>query len=122
MKIALPSIGSMIDEHFGHCDYFTVYTIDDGKGIVGEERVESPAGCGCKSNMAQVLAQLGVEVMLAGNMGDGAVRILNTHGIRVYRGCSGGVRETAQAWLAGKLADSGISCAQHHGGHDCSRN
>ncbi len=26
MKIALPSRGNQIDNHFGHCEYFTVFT------------------------------------------------------------------------------------------------
>jgi RNA recognition motif-containing protein len=31
MKIALPSNQNQIDEHFGHCEYFTVFTVDDQK-------------------------------------------------------------------------------------------
>ena len=58
MKIALPSCGNQVDEHFGHCQYFTVFTVDRASGIVAEERVEAPAGCGCKSNIARTLASL----------------------------------------------------------------
>ena len=43
MKIALPSYQNQIDEHFGHCEYFTVFTIDDQKKISSEEKVASPA-------------------------------------------------------------------------------
>ncbi|MGE5627389.1 MAG: NifB/NifX family molybdenum-iron cluster-binding protein [Solirubrobacterales bacterium] len=117
MKIALPSRGKNIDDHFGHCEYFTVYTIDNNN-IVNEEIVESPTGCGCKSNIAQTLAEIGVRVMLAGNMGEGAVRVLNNSGIQVLRGCSGEVKATAQSWLDGTLVDSGDTCHAH--GHDCS--
>ena len=31
MKIALPSNQNQIDEHFGHCEHFTVFIIDDQK-------------------------------------------------------------------------------------------
>ena len=118
MKIALPSYQNQIDEHFGHCEYFTVFTIDQEKKIVEEEKVSSPAGCGCKSNIAEVLAAKGVKLMLAGNMGQGAVNVLNSHGIDVLRGCSGNVKTVTESWLAGKLKDSGISCTQHeHGCH-----
>ena len=54
--------------------------------------------------------------MLAGNMGGGAVNILAEFGINVVRGCSGNVRDVAQAWLAGGVADSGTGCQSHHGG------
>ena len=49
MKIALPSRQNLIDDHFGHCEYFTVFTIDNNKKeIVSQETVASPEGCGCK--------------------------------------------------------------------------
>lgn len=117
MKIALPSYQNQIDEHFGHCEYFTVYTVDGQNKIVAEEIIGSPAGCGCKSNIVQTLAEKGVKLMLAGNMGQGAVNVLNSHGIDVLRGCSGNVKTVTESWLAGNLVDSGISCAQH--GHEC---
>ncbi|HOT62537.1 MAG TPA: NifB/NifX family molybdenum-iron cluster-binding protein, partial [Treponemataceae bacterium] len=91
MKIAMPTRGGEIDAHFGHCEYFTVFTVDGGV-VVAEERVDSPAGCGCKSNVASILAGKGVSLMVAGNMGDGAVRVLKRQGVEVIRGCAGSVR------------------------------
>ncbi|MFH2012869.1 MAG: NifB/NifX family molybdenum-iron cluster-binding protein [Pseudomonadota bacterium] len=114
MKIALPSNQNQIDEHFGHCAYFTVFTVDDQKKILSEEKIASSAGCGCKSNIASTLAQMGVKVMLAGNMGQGAVNVLNNQGINVLRGCSGNVKDVTENWLAGKLNDCSISCSQHN--------
>lgn len=116
MKIALPSRDNLIDSHFGHCEYFTVFTTNDSE-IIHQEIIPSPAGCGCKSNIASVLAEIGVTMMLAGNMGDGAVNVLNNSGIEVVRGCSGSVKEVALAWLAGTLTDSGDSCHEHE--HGC---
>jgi predicted Fe-Mo cluster-binding NifX family protein len=118
MKIALPSNGSQIDEHFGHCQCFTILTVNDDNEIASEETLTPPPGCGCKSNIVPQLAGMGVSVMLAGNMGGGAVSILGSHGIQVIRGCSGDVREVAQAWLAGKIDDSGAGC-QSHGSEGC---
>jgi len=117
MKIALPSRQNVIDDHFGHCEYFTVFTIDEnGKQILEQEIIASPAGCGCKSDIAQTLAIIGVKVMIAGNMGEGAVQVLNNAGIEVLRGCTGDVTEVALSWLAGKLEDSGDACHQHENG------
>ena len=119
MKIALPSSKNQVDEHFGHCEYFTVFTIDDKNTILSQEIITPPAGCGCKSNIAQTLAQMGVKYMLAGNMGQGAVNILGMNGIQVLRGCSGDVKTVTEKWLAGNLKDSGLACAQHeHGCHE----
>ncbi len=119
MKIALPSRENMIDDHFGHCEYFTVFTIsDDSKEIVSQEIIASPVGCGCKSDIADSLKELGVTVMLAGNMGDGAVNVLKNAGIEVLRGCSGEIEAVATKWLEGSLNDSGDSCSAHGHDHD----
>ena len=114
MKIALPSRNNLIDNHFGHCEYFTVFTVDTAaKEIIGEETVQSPVGCGCKSNIAKTLSEKGVKMMLAGNMGDGEVRVLKNSGIEVLRGCSGDIRTVALDWINGSLTDSGDSCHEH---------
>jgi predicted Fe-Mo cluster-binding NifX family protein len=113
MKIAIPSRDNQIDGHFGHCEYFTVFSVDENNRIISEERLDPPAGCGCKSSIVTTLADMGVKVMLAGNMGGGAVNVLNSHGIEVYRGCSGDLKQVAEAWLAGQINDSGIGCKEH---------
>lgn len=118
MKIALPSRQNHIDDHFGHCEYFTVFTVDQNtKEILSFENIPSPEGCGCKSNIAHVLAEKGVQLMLAGNMGEGAVRVLNNCGIEVLRGCSGEVKAVVEQWLHGTLVDSGDSCHAHECNH-----
>lgn len=122
MKIAIPTRGNIVDGHFGHCESYTIITIDNDKKIEKTEILPSPEGCGCKSNIASVLKDLGVTVMLAGNMGNGALNVLHNQGIEVSRGCQGDVQLVAQAYLDGKIGDSGISCQQHeaHGeGHVC---
>jgi predicted Fe-Mo cluster-binding NifX family protein len=116
MKIALPSNGTHVDEHFGHCECFTIFDIDDENKIVSEETLTPPPGCGCKSSVIPQLAGMGVSVMLAGNMGGGAVNLLVSNGIQVIRGCSGSVRDVTQAWLAGKVNDSGTGCHAHGAG------
>jgi len=119
MKIALPSIEGRVDAHFGHCEYFTVFTVDENNEIIKEEKVSSPEGCGCKSNIVHTLSQMGVGIMLAGNMGEGAVNVLGSQGIKVLRGCSGNVKTVVEQWLAGGLDDSGESCqANDHGCHE----
>ncbi|MFI3277581.1 MAG: NifB/NifX family molybdenum-iron cluster-binding protein [Rikenellaceae bacterium] len=121
MKIAIPTRDSMIDNHFGHCEYYTIYTIEDGK-VISKERVDSPQGCGCKSNIASVLQQMGVTIMIAGNMGEGAKNKLNGSGIEVIRGCAGNPDEVIVAYLNGTLNDSGVACSSHDDHHECSHN
>ncbi len=117
MKIALPSRDGAIDDHFGHCKAFAVFSVDGGT-VAELAPIPSVEGCGCKSGIAATLAKEGITHLVAGNMGEGAVRVLGSHGIEVVRGASGSVRAAAEAFAAGRLADSGILC-QSHGDHDC---
>jgi len=119
MKIAVPSRDGMVDEHFGHCKEFLVYRAEEG-GLVEEKTIPSPDACGCKSGIAAELAREGVTHLVAGNMGEGAVRVLGSHGIAVIRGASGSAKAAAEGFLAGTVVDSGAGCAGHGEGHECS--
>jgi predicted Fe-Mo cluster-binding NifX family protein len=122
-KIAIPTIGSIVDNHFGHCERYTIITADDNGNIVSTEILPSPQGCGCKSNIAAVFQQIGVTIMLAGGIGEGAINVLKSYGINVIRGCSGDVKILVEQHLKGELIDSGMSCTQHEHhqgeGHSC---
>ena len=119
MKIAIPTRNNIVDDHFGHCEYYTIFTIDENNRIIGTETQASPEGCGCKSNIASVLEEKGVGLMLAGNMGKGAKDTLEAHHIRVVRGCSGPIETVVNDWLQGKISDSGETCHHHGEDHEC---
>ena len=118
MKVAVPTRGNEVDDHFGHCEAYTVFTIGENKKIIDSEMLPSPQGCGCKSNIATVLQQKGVSVLLAGNMGNGALNVLTNHGIEVFRGNTGDVRKLIEAYLEGKIGDSGEGCKSHESHHE----
>ncbi len=118
MKIAIPTRSNKVDEHFGHCEYYTIFTVLENK-IINQEILPSPVGCGCKSNIGAILQEQGVTAMLAGNMGGGALNILNHHGIEVYRGCSGDVTQLIEMFLEGTVKDSGVGCSSHSDSNDC---
>jgi predicted Fe-Mo cluster-binding NifX family protein len=62
------------------------------------------------------MQEMGISVMLAGNMGMGAYNKLSAHGIAVVRGCHGKVDDVLKAYQSGALKDSLESCDHH----DCS--
>jgi predicted Fe-Mo cluster-binding NifX family protein len=114
MKIAIPTRGTIVDDHFGHCESYTIYSINKNKEIENADLFPAPQGCGCKSNIANVLKQKGVTIMLAGNMGQGAVNLILSAGIEVYRGCSGDIRKLVEDFLNEEISDSGETCKQQH--------
>lgn len=113
MRIAVPCRDGNVDAHFGHCEYFSIFSLDGHDQVSSEQIVSAPSGCGCKSNIADNLAQQGVRVMLAGNMGQGAVNKLNAAGISVVRGCSGPVSQAVEDYAAGRLRDDPVVCRDH---------
>jgi predicted Fe-Mo cluster-binding NifX family protein len=118
MKIAVPvTKNNQIDDHFGHCEFYNVFTISSANEIVEVQTINSEQGCGCKSNIASTLAQNGVKVMLAGGIGGGAINVLNNAGIAVIRGCSGIPDENIKQYLLGLITDNGESCKAHEGHH-----
>ncbi len=119
MKIAIPVRNpNEIDDHFGHCEFYSIYTVDENKTITDRQFIPSTQGCGCKSNIASTLATQGVSIMLAGGIGAGAINVLNMAGIDVIRGCSGNPENALKQFLDGTLTDSGSSCAQHEHHHE----
>lgn len=120
LKVAVPSRDGVVDEHFGHCKEFKIFSFDDRKELVNEEVIPSLEGCGCKSGIASILAKAGVSHLVAGNMGDGAVSVLQSQGISVTRGAAGDAKSAAQAFAKGELSDSGLVCGAHKDGHQCS--
>ncbi len=126
MKIAVPVTGNnQIDGHFGHCEFYSVFSISPDGKIADTKIIPSVQGCGCKSNIAGVLAADGVTVMLAGGIGGGAINVMANAGIEVVRGCSGDASEVVKLYISGGVTDSGESCHQHEshhaegGGHQC---
>jgi len=106
MKIAVPvTSDNQIDSHFGHCESYGIYIISDKNEITDIRKVQSPQGCGCKSDIASVLASDGVKVMLAGGIGGGAINVLNSNNIEVIRGCSGDADDATGGLFEVKIRD-----------------
>ena len=129
-NIAVPTReGDMVDEHFGHCEYFTIFKVDEEtKTIISKEKLDSPEGCGCKSNIIHTFLEKEIDVMLAGGIGGGAVAMLESRGIGVFNGCGGKTDEAVLRFLNGEVCGQGVccnheGCGEHHhegcGHHNC---
>lgn len=111
MKIAVASDKGMVTEHFGHCESFIVFNVEDGR-IVKEETLASP---GHKPGfLPNFLADKGVNIIISGGMGGGAVDIFNERGVEVVIGAGGEARAAAEAYLAGELEPGGAACESHN--------
>lgn len=116
MKIAVASEGKMVTEHFGHCEVFAIFVAENDQ-ITSKELVANP---GHKPGfLPNFLNDIGVNVIISGGMGGGAVEIFNEHGIEVVTGASGDAEVAANSYLQGKLKSSGSVCHEHQHTNEC---
>lgn len=110
MKIAVASDGKVVAEHFGHCENFTIFHVDKEK-VIDTEVIANP---GHKPGfLPEFLNDMGIEVIISGGMGQGAVDIFNQREIEVVIGASGEALIAVKDYLAGHLESSGLICEEH---------
>ena len=117
MKIAVASVGTEVGGHFGHCEHFRIYTVEDGK-IVGEELVANPEHK--PGFLPGFLGDMGVEVVIAGGMGAHAVSLFRERNIKTMMGVQGDARTAVEQYLKGELKSTDAICHHHdhEHGHD----
>ena len=118
MKYAVPVVGGMMSPHFGHCEQFAFYDVDEKKKITHKEFINSPEH---QPGLLPVwLAEKGASVVIAGGMGPMAVELLKQHGVGVVLGAVETDPEKAVlSHLKGSLATSDNTCDHdHEHGHD----
>ncbi|MEN1758938.1 iron-sulfur cluster carrier protein MrpORP [Anoxynatronum sibiricum] len=110
MKIAVASDGTQVSGHFGHCEAFHIFETDAGK-VLREERVANPGHR--PGFLPQFLHEQGVNVIVSGGMGGGAVDLFRENGIEVVTGAVGEAREVVSMYLQGQLSSNGSVCHEH---------
>jgi FKBP-type peptidyl-prolyl cis-trans isomerase 2/predicted Fe-Mo cluster-binding NifX family protein len=133
MRIAIPSEGpggleAAISEHFGHCDAFTIVSVDGGE--IGDVTVVQNAGHEQGGCMAPVrfLKEQDVEILVAGGMGMRPLAGFRSVGITVFfKEDAVTVQDAVQRYLDGKCREfgreqtcgGGGTCGDHD--HDVER-
>ena len=116
MKIAIATDAGMVSRHFGHCEGFTLFTVEEGK-VTNQEFLANP---GHKKGFLPVfLHDHGVEVIISGGMGQGAIDIFNANDIEVITGAMGSLDKNIEDYMAGKLVSTGSVCHQHQHAGEC---
>lgn len=125
-KVCVPTAGpggleDRVGEHFGRVPTYTIFDTETGAVHVVSNTSEHAGGAGLP---ADILAGMGIDVLLCQGAGRRALSILGEKGIQVCVGVSGGVGSVIESWKQGELASAGAgdACQQHafhdHGDHD----
>ena len=116
MKIAVASEKEMVTEHFGHCEGFMIFYTENNQ-IVKSETIANP---GHKPGfLPNFLADRGVNVIISGGMGGGAVEIFNERNVEVVVGASGNAKTAVENYLKGELKTTGSVCHEHQHHDEC---
>jgi predicted Fe-Mo cluster-binding NifX family protein len=106
MKIAVAAGGdnleAQVDPRFGRCAWFVIVDSD----TMAFEAAQNPgvmAGGGAGIQAAQLVASMGAQVVVAGNMGPNAHQALSAAGIQILPFAGGTVRQAVEAVKAGNL-------------------
>ena len=111
MKIAVTFENGEVFQHFGHTENFKLYEVEDGSVVSSE--IVATNGSGHEA-LADFLANLSVNVLLCGGIGDGAQAALTSAGIEICSGVEGDADAAVKAWLNGELESAGVNCDHHH--------
>ncbi|MBN2380285.1 NifB/NifX family molybdenum-iron cluster-binding protein [candidate division WOR-3 bacterium] len=104
MKIAVSSSGKtlndIVDERFGRAPYFLIIE-DELLEIIENPNLTAGGGVGVQTS--QMLADRGVDAVIAGNFGPKAFQVLSAAGIKAYSASGIKVSEAVELLNQGKL-------------------
>jgi len=116
MKVAIAKEGDYVSEHFGHCEEYELFVVENSI-ITSRENLVSPGHEPGK--LPPFLAEHKVTHVLAGGMGPKAVELFCAHNIEVFLGVRGPIETVIKDFMAGKIAQGESSCT-HGPDHECS--
>jgi len=112
MKIAIPVVEGKLCMHFGHCEQFALFDVDEkSQKVTGRQMLTPPPHE--PGVLPRWLRHLGANVIIAGGMGQRAQSLFAENNIKVIVGASAGDPEhLALQYLAGTLV-SGVNVCDH---------
>ena len=118
MKIAVTYENGQVFQHFGHCEHFKLYDVDNGEARASEVVDTNGSGHGA---LAGFLQAHGVDTLICGGIGAGARTALAEAGIQLYPGVTGNADDRVRDLLGGVLSfDPDTTCNHHH--EECAHN
>jgi len=109
-KIAIPTENGNLCAHFGHCQKFAIYETEGDK-IVKEEFITPPPHE--PGSHPRFLRDLGVNIIIAGGMGNRAQNLFTQNNIEVYYGVQAqDLKELVRTCISNELK-SGENLCDH---------
>lgn len=116
MKIAVACEGNLVSGHFGHCEGFKIYEIEEGK-IIKSEFTQNPGHQ--PGFLPKFLNGLNVNGIISGGMGQRAQQLFGENNIEVIVGAQGDCDEVMEKFIKAELKSTGSVCHEHQHADEC---
>ena len=117
MRIAIPDNNGEVNQHYGQSKVFSIIDIENDQNIVLADSVSTQDLQHNHTGLAEFLKRQGVEVVIVGGIGQGAVAGLEEYGLKVLFGASGSVKSVAETFAKGEFVSKRVMCNHHGEGH-----
>lgn len=112
MRIAIPLAQGKLSLHFGHCEQFAIFDVDDNlKKVTGRKDEAPPAHE--PGVLPRWLHENNVSVIIAGGMGQRAQQLFTQNDIKVVTGASGQTPEELVAAFLEETLETGDNICDH---------
>ena len=112
MRIAIPLAQDKLSLHFGHCEQFAIFDIDDSLKKIINRKDATPPGHE-PGVLPQWLHENNVSVIIAGGMGQRAQQLFTQNDIKVVIGASSGEPEELVAAFLEDTLRTGDNICDH---------
>lgn len=112
MRIAIPLVQGKLSLHFGHCDHFAIFDTDeDATKIENREDFAPPSHE--PGVLPKWLAGMGVNIIIAGGMGQRAQQLFEQNDIKVVVGASSEIPEELVSAFLQDTLETGDNICDH---------
>ena len=112
MKIAIPVAEGRLSAHFGHCEEFAIFEVDEGGKEVLKKTMHQPPTHE-PGVLPRWLHELGADVIIAGGMGQRAQQLFAQNGITVVVGAPAETPEQLASAYLSETLQAGENICDH---------
>jgi predicted Fe-Mo cluster-binding NifX family protein len=108
------TLDAQVDPRFGRAAFFIAVDTETGilQAYENTQNLNAAQGAGIQS--AETVCRLGTEVVITGNCGPKAFKVLSSAGIQVVVGAQGTVAKAIEAFKSGALAPTDAPNVEGH--------
>lgn len=118
MRVVITSYGSecsdKIDPRFGRASYFMVYDDQDNiwECVSNQQNLDAAKGAGIQA--AENIRKLGADILITGNVGPKAFKVLSANKIKVYSASDVAIVDAYAAFKNGVLTELSNANVEGH--------